>query len=69
MDDEPIPTRLERFLARVDPALGATVTSYEPISGGYSRVTAVAGIRTADGAEHKLVLRSDPRRRQGRVHQ
>ena len=60
MDDEPIPARLERFLARVDPALGATVTSYEPISGGYSRVTAVAGIRTADGTEHKLVLRSDP---------
>ena len=51
---------LERFLAEAAPDLGATVTSVTPISGGYSRLTSVADIRTADGGEQKLVLRSDP---------
>jgi aminoglycoside phosphotransferase (APT) family kinase protein len=51
---------LERFLAEVAPDLGATVTSVRPISGGYSRLTSVAEIRTADGGEQKLVLRADP---------
>jgi aminoglycoside phosphotransferase (APT) family kinase protein len=60
-DDTPMPARLERFLAEVEPELKATVTSYRPISGGYSRVTALADIKTADGGEQKLVLRSDPR--------
>ena len=60
MDEIPMPQRLERFLAAVAPELGATVVSYTPISGGYSRVTAVAEIRTADGAQRKLILRSDP---------
>jgi aminoglycoside phosphotransferase (APT) family kinase protein len=59
-DDIAMPERLERFLAVVEPELKATVVSYRPISGGYSRVTAVAEIRTADGGGHQLVLRSDP---------
>jgi aminoglycoside phosphotransferase (APT) family kinase protein len=52
--------RLEGFLATVAPELDARVTSYRPISGGYSRVTAVADVRCAGGTEQKLVLRSDP---------
>ena len=56
-----MPARLERFLAAVEPALGATVTSYRPISGGYSRVTAVAEHPDRRRrASSKLVLRSDP---------
>src|SRR4051812_17610426 len=58
--DTPMAARLERFLAELAPELGATVTSISPISGGYSRVTSVAQIRREDGAEPKLVLRSDP---------
>jgi aminoglycoside phosphotransferase (APT) family kinase protein len=61
MDETPIHELLERFLAEVDPDLAATVVSYRPISGGYSRVTALTEIRTADGTTQKLVLRSDPR--------
>ena len=41
-DETPMPERLERFLAEVEPELEATVVSYRPISGGYSRVTALA---------------------------
>jgi aminoglycoside phosphotransferase (APT) family kinase protein len=61
MDETPMPERLERFLAEVEPELGATVVSFRPISGGYSRVTALTEIRTANDATQKLVLRSDPR--------
>ena len=50
----------ERFLAEAAPDLGASVTSITPISGGYSRLTSVAGIRTADGGAQRLILRSDP---------
>ncbi len=61
MDDElSTSDRLERFLAEVAPELGASVVSYRPISGGYSRLTAVAEIRTSEGGTEKLVLRSDP---------
>jgi aminoglycoside phosphotransferase (APT) family kinase protein len=60
-DETPMPQRLERFLAEVEPELAATVVSYRPISGGYSRVTALVDISTADGGAQKLVLRSDPR--------
>src|SRR5688572_13819491 len=56
----PMPDRLERFLADVEPDLKATVVSYRPISGGYSRITALADIRAADGGEQKLIVRSDP---------
>jgi aminoglycoside phosphotransferase (APT) family kinase protein len=60
VSDQPSADRLERFLAVVAPELQATVVSYRPISGGYSRVTAVAEIRTASGVGETLVLRSDP---------
>jgi aminoglycoside phosphotransferase (APT) family kinase protein len=61
MDETPMAERLERFLAEVEPELDATVVSYRPISGGYSRVTALVEISTASGDGQKLVLRSDPR--------
>ena len=44
----------------MEPDGKATVTGYKPISGGYSRVTALAEVRWADGREEKLILRSDP---------
>ncbi len=52
--------RLERFLNAHEPARSPTVLSYRPISGGYSRVTAVAEVRWGDGVEERFVLRSDP---------
>ena len=52
--------RLERFLAEVEPGRGARVVSYQPISGGYSRISARASIRWADGREETLILRGDP---------
>jgi aminoglycoside phosphotransferase (APT) family kinase protein len=59
-DEVPMLVRVERFLAAVAPDLEARVASVRPISGGYSRVTAVADVRCADGTEQRLVLRSDP---------
>jgi aminoglycoside phosphotransferase (APT) family kinase protein len=61
MDETSMADRLERFLAEVEPGLDATVVSYRPISGGYSRVTALVEISTASGDGQRLVLRSDPR--------
>ena len=53
--------RLERFLTYVEPGRGASVVSYQPISGGYSRISARAGVRwEADGREETLILRGDP---------
>ena len=53
--------RLERFLADVEPGRGARVVSYQPISGGYSRISARASVRwEADGREETLILRGDP---------
>jgi aminoglycoside phosphotransferase (APT) family kinase protein len=51
---------LERFLAQEEPDRGPTVTSFRPISGGYSRLSAVADVRWADGTEETFVLRADP---------
>jgi aminoglycoside phosphotransferase (APT) family kinase protein len=59
-DEAPMAARLERFLAEVAPELEARVTSWRPISGGYSRVTAVADVQCAGGVEERFVLRSDP---------
>jgi aminoglycoside phosphotransferase (APT) family kinase protein len=59
-DEVPMAVRAERFLADVAPALDARVTSCRPISGGYSRVTAVADVECSDGTQQRLVLRSDP---------
>ena len=52
--------RLERFLADAEPGRRARVLSYQPISGGYSRISARASVRWADGREETLILRGDP---------
>jgi aminoglycoside phosphotransferase (APT) family kinase protein len=54
-----MPARLEAFLAE-HAGQTATVTGYEPMSGGYSRLMALATIQWADGSTEKLVLRGDP---------
>lgn len=59
-DERPMSKRMERFLAEVEPDLAATVVAHRPISGGYSRVTALIEIKTAGGQEQKLIVRSDP---------
>ena len=52
--------QLQRFLDHVAGSRGGTVTEYRPISGGYSRLSALAMVRWADGSEETFVLRSDP---------
>ena len=52
--------RLERFLTSVEPGRSAQVVSYQPISGGYSRISARASVRWADGTEETFILRGDP---------
>jgi aminoglycoside phosphotransferase (APT) family kinase protein len=52
--------RLERFLADVAPGRGARVVSYQPISGGYSRISARASVRWGDDTEETFILRGDP---------
>ena len=51
---------LQRFLDRVEGERGATVTQFRPISGGFSRLSALAAVRWADGSQESFVLRSDP---------
>jgi aminoglycoside phosphotransferase (APT) family kinase protein len=51
---------LQRFLDHVEAARGGTVTTFRPISGGYSRLSALATVRWADGSQESFVLRSDP---------
>ncbi len=51
---------LQRFLDDVEGARGGTVTTFRPISGGFSRLSALATVRWADGSEESFVLRSDP---------
>jgi aminoglycoside phosphotransferase (APT) family kinase protein len=50
----------ERFLAAVEPDRSASVTAFRPISGGYSRLTAIADVRWGDGVTERFVLRGDP---------
>jgi aminoglycoside phosphotransferase (APT) family kinase protein len=54
------PAALERFLAVVEPQRRASVTSLRPITGGYSRLTAIAEVRWENEASERLVLRGDP---------
>jgi len=55
-----MPLRLAAFLAEQEPDWSdIEVTSYEVMTGGYSRLLAKANVRHADG-EHVLVLRGDP---------
>ena len=51
---------LQRLLDHVEDSHGGTVTAFRPISGGYSRLSALATVRWADGSEESFVLRSDP---------
>jgi aminoglycoside phosphotransferase (APT) family kinase protein len=50
----------QRFLQSVEPARPGTVTAFRPISGGYSRLTAVAEVRWDDGTTERFVVRGDP---------
>ncbi len=50
----------QRFLDHVEGARGGMVTEFRPISGGYSRLSALATVRWADGSQESFVLRSDP---------
>lgn len=50
----------QRFLDHQDGARDGTVTAFRPISGGFSRLSALATVRWADGSEESFVLRSDP---------
>ena len=52
--------RLSRFLATCEKGRAASVESYAPMTGGYSRLMAKADIRWEDGAIETLVLRGDP---------
>jgi aminoglycoside phosphotransferase (APT) family kinase protein len=51
---------LQRLLDHVEAGRGGTVTAFRPISGGYSRLSALATVRWGDGLEESFVLRSDP---------
>ena len=50
----------QRFLRAMAPERNATVTAFRPISGGYSRLSAVADVSWGDGSTERFVLRSDP---------
>jgi aminoglycoside phosphotransferase (APT) family kinase protein len=54
------PQALEHFLASAEPGRSAAVTAFRPITGGYSRLSAVADVRWDDGGVQRLVLRGDP---------
>jgi aminoglycoside phosphotransferase (APT) family kinase protein len=56
----PMALRLERFLAAMEPEHSATVRSCQPITGGYSRETAIAEVHWDDGRDERLILRGDP---------
>jgi aminoglycoside phosphotransferase (APT) family kinase protein len=51
---------LQRFLDAVEPGRAATVAAVTPLSGGYSRDTAIGEVVWGDGERQRLVLRSDP---------
>lgn len=64
---DPTLTR-EAFAALLDkhePDRAATVTAFAPITGGYSRVTALADVRWGDGTAERFVLRGDPQPGEG----
>ncbi|MCW2616841.1 MAG: hypothetical protein JWN08_3835 [Frankiales bacterium] len=51
---------LQRFLDAVEPSGGVRVTAVTPLTGGYSRDTAIGEVTWRDGRQQRLVLRSDP---------
>jgi aminoglycoside phosphotransferase (APT) family kinase protein len=52
--------RFERFLAVVARDRAGRVVDCEAITGGYSRISARARVRWADGAQETFILRGDP---------
>lgn len=59
-DPSEMPLRLERFLARQHPeAREITVSDYQPLTGGYSRLMA-RFTATIDGEAKHLIARGDP---------
>jgi len=52
--------RFERFLAVAEPGREGRVVACEPITGGYSRISARARVRWRDGLEETFILRGDP---------
>jgi aminoglycoside phosphotransferase (APT) family kinase protein len=59
LDPDKMPNRLVAFLEREHPGTTVTVDSYDPILGGFSRLTARFRAEI-DGAEQWLVARGDP---------
>lgn len=59
LDPDKMPTLLRSFLEHEHPGSHITVDSYEPILGGFSRITARFRAHI-DGTEHWMVLRADP---------
>src|SRR4029077_6824616 len=62
MADDPhlsVPS-FQRFLDDVEGARGGTVTAFRPISGGYSRISALGDVRWGRGWQASFVLRADP---------
>ena len=51
---------LQRFLNHVASDRQPAVTSFRPISGGYSRLSALGDVRWGDGTDETFVLRADP---------
>lgn len=58
-DPATMPTQLGKFLSDQS-GQSVTVASYEPMTGGYSRLMARAEIVWADGNRETVVLRGDP---------
>jgi aminoglycoside phosphotransferase (APT) family kinase protein len=51
---------LQRFLDAKAPERGGRVTGVTPLTGGYSRDTAIGEVTWSDGRHQRLVLRGDP---------
>ncbi len=51
---------LQSLLDHAEAGRGGTVTRFRPLSGGFSRLSALATVRWADGSEESFVLRADP---------
>jgi aminoglycoside phosphotransferase (APT) family kinase protein len=64
IDLQVMPSKLEAFLAHAEPnATDITVSSYEPLAGGYSRLMARFEVKWTRGGQQEIrefVLRGDP---------
>lgn len=59
-DVDAMPERLAAFLTTRAAGRTATVTAYEPMTGGYSRLMARGDVEWSDGTSQQVVLRGDP---------